>query len=183
HPIANVTFKAYGYITNVQALQFTQDLKLGHYMKIPPRTMFWVQVISSIIAGFINLATTEWLLRVQPNICTKAGYPWTCRNTNTFYSASVIWGVIGPGRMFGAGSKYYIIQWGFLIGALLPVPVWYLSQRYPKAKILRKIHIPVLLAATSNMPPAQAYFYTNGIILGFIFMWYAKRYHNGWWTR
>ncbi|KAF9359117.1 hypothetical protein BGX26_000138 [Mortierella sp. AD094] len=110
HPIANVTFKAYGYITNVQALQFTQDLKLGHYMKIPPRIMFWVQVISSIIAGMINLAKTEWLLKVQPNICTKAGYPWTCRNTNTFYSASVIWGVIGPGRMFGTGSKYYIIQ-------------------------------------------------------------------------
>ncbi|KAF9974446.1 hypothetical protein BGZ73_002131 [Actinomortierella ambigua] len=83
HPIANVTFKAYGYITNVQALQFTQDLKLGHYMKIPPRIMFWVQVISSILAGLINLATTDWLLRVRPNICTKADYPWTCRNTNS----------------------------------------------------------------------------------------------------
>lgn len=209
HPIANVTFKAYGYITNVQALQFTQDLKLGHYMKIPPRTMFWVQVISSIIAGFINLATTEWLLKVQPNICTKAGYPWTCRNTNSklssfinrsrkmkidnntfishsflaFYSASIIWGVIGPGRMFGAGSKYSIIQWGFLIGALLPIPIWYLSRKYPNSKILSQVHIPVLLAATSNMPPAQAYFYTNGIILGFIFMWFIKRYYNGWWTR
>ncbi|KAF9158564.1 hypothetical protein DFQ26_007467 [Actinomortierella ambigua] len=83
HPIANVTFKAYGYITNVQALQFTQDLKLGHYMKIPPRIMFWVQVISSILAGLINLATTDWLLRARPNICTKADYPWTCRNTNS----------------------------------------------------------------------------------------------------
>ncbi|KAF9122840.1 hypothetical protein BGW39_009464, partial [Mortierella sp. 14UC] len=82
HPIANITFKAYGYITNAQALQFTHDLKLGHYMKIPPRTIFWVQVISSVIAGIVNLATTDWLLRVQPNICTKAGYPWTCRNTN-----------------------------------------------------------------------------------------------------
>lgn len=92
HPIANVTFKAYGYITNVQALQFTQDLKLGHYMKIPPRIMFWVQVISSVIAGIINLATTDWLLRVQPNICTKAGYPWTCRNTNSKPpSFSVYW--------------------------------------------------------------------------------------------
>ncbi|KAG0206313.1 hypothetical protein BGX33_007472, partial [Mortierella sp. NVP41] len=113
HPIANVTFKAYGYITNVQALQFTQDLKLGHYMKLPPRIIFWVQVVSSVIAGIVNLATTDWLLKVQPNICIKAGYPWTCRNTNTFYSASMIWGVIGPGRMFGLGTQYSIIQWGF----------------------------------------------------------------------
>ncbi|KAG0298745.1 hypothetical protein BGZ96_007620 [Linnemannia gamsii] len=183
HPIANVTFKAYGYITNVQALQFTQDLKLGHYMKIPPRIMFWVQVNSSVIAGIINLATTDWLLRVQPNICTKAGYPWTCRNTNTFYSASVIWGVIGPGRMFGLGTQYSIIQWGFVIGAFLPFPVWWLCRRYPQVKFLKKIHFPVLLAATSNMPPAQAYFYPNGIFLGFIFMWYIRRYHNKWWTR
>jgi hypothetical protein len=26
------------------ALQFTDDFKLGHYMKIPPRPMFWCQV-------------------------------------------------------------------------------------------------------------------------------------------
>ncbi|KAK3830517.1 MAG: OPT family small oligopeptide transporter [Linnemannia elongata] len=183
HPIANVTFKAYGYITNVQALQFTQDLKLGHYMKIPPRIMFWVQVISSVIAGIINLATTDWLLKVRPNLCTKAGYPWTCRNTNTFYSASVIWGVIGPGRMFGLGTQYSIIQWGFVIGTFLPLPVWWLCHRYPRVKWLKKVHFPVLLAATSNMPPAQAYFYPNGIFLGFIFMWYIRRYHNGWWKR
>ncbi|KAG0057551.1 hypothetical protein BGZ83_008133 [Gryganskiella cystojenkinii] len=183
HPIANVTFKAYGYITNVQALQFTQDLKLGHYMKIPPRIMFWVQVICSVLAGMINLATTDWLLRVQPDICTKEGYPWTCRNTNTFYSASVIWGVIGPGRMFGFGSQYSIIQWGFVIGALLPIPIWLLCRRYPDVDFLQKIHFPVLLAATSCMPPAQAYFYPNGILLGFIFMWYIRRYHTSWWKR
>ena len=28
----------------VQALQYTSDVKLGHYMKVPPRTMFWCQV-------------------------------------------------------------------------------------------------------------------------------------------
>ncbi|KAF9359116.1 hypothetical protein BGX26_000137 [Mortierella sp. AD094] len=33
------------------------------------------------------------------------------------------------------------------------------------------------------MPPSQAYFYPNGIALGFIFMWYLKRYHNEWWTQ
>ncbi|KAG0298986.1 hypothetical protein BGZ98_010383 [Dissophora globulifera] len=183
HPIANVTFKAYGYITNVQALQFTQDLKLGHYMKIPPRIMFWVQVISSVLAGMINLATTDWLMKAQPNICTKAGYPWTCRNTNTFYSASVIWGVIGPARMFGVGSTYSIIQWGFVLGAVLPIPFWLLCRRYPHNRFLHKIHLPVLLAATSAMPPSQAYFYPNGIFLGFIFMYYIRRYYNRWWRR
>lgn len=85
--------------------------------------------------------------------------------------------------MFGAGSQYSIIQWGFALGALLPIPVWLLCRRYPHVKWLQKIHFPVLLAATSNMPPAQAYFYPNGILLGFIFMWYLRRYRNEWWKR
>lgn len=44
-PIANVVFKTYGYISMAQAVSFLNDFKLGHYMKIPPRSMFFVQVI------------------------------------------------------------------------------------------------------------------------------------------
>ena len=44
YPVANMCFKVYGYISMTQALTFLQDFKLGHYMKIPPRTMFMAQV-------------------------------------------------------------------------------------------------------------------------------------------
>lgn len=47
-PLANVVFKTYGYISAAQAIMFLQDFKLGHYMKIPPKSMFVVQVISQI---------------------------------------------------------------------------------------------------------------------------------------
>ena len=43
-PIANVCFKTYGYMSMLQAISFLSDFKLGHYMKIPPRSMFLVQV-------------------------------------------------------------------------------------------------------------------------------------------
>ncbi|KAG9002079.1 hypothetical protein FRB93_011852 [Tulasnella sp. JGI-2019a] len=39
-PLTMLLFKTYGYITMSQALTFASDMKLGHYMKIPPRTMF-----------------------------------------------------------------------------------------------------------------------------------------------
>lgn len=45
-PLANVAFKTYGYISMANALTFLQDFKLGHYMKIPPKSMFAAQVIS-----------------------------------------------------------------------------------------------------------------------------------------
>ena len=49
-PIANVSFKVYGYMSMAQAVSFLNDFKLGHYMKIPPRSMFLVQVNTSLLA-------------------------------------------------------------------------------------------------------------------------------------
>ena len=43
-PLANVCFKVYGYMSMSQAVAFLADFKLGHYMKVPPRSMFMVQV-------------------------------------------------------------------------------------------------------------------------------------------
>ena len=34
-PVAMMMFKTWGYITMAQALTFSSDMKLGHYMKIP----------------------------------------------------------------------------------------------------------------------------------------------------
>lgn len=44
YPVAKMCFKVYGYISMKQGLVFLQDLKLGRYMKIPPRAMFMAQV-------------------------------------------------------------------------------------------------------------------------------------------
>ena len=44
-----------------QALTFTADFKLGHYMKIPPRTMFWCQVGSHDVALFADVLNSRRL--------------------------------------------------------------------------------------------------------------------------
>jgi hypothetical protein len=49
-PLANVAFKTYGSVSIAQALYFVGDFKLGHYMKIPPRSMFIVQLVATIVA-------------------------------------------------------------------------------------------------------------------------------------
>ncbi|RPB20278.1 hypothetical protein L211DRAFT_841963 [Terfezia boudieri ATCC MYA-4762] len=41
-----MVFVTYGYITSTQGLKFSSDLKLGHYMKIPPRLLFSIQQLS-----------------------------------------------------------------------------------------------------------------------------------------
>ncbi|KAF9969596.1 hypothetical protein BGZ73_007993 [Actinomortierella ambigua] len=180
-PVANVTFKTLGYISMAQCLLFVSDLKLGHYMKIPPRAMFWAQLMGTLIAGIMNLGTATWLLNSQAGVC-EDNETFGCPSANVFYSASVIWGVIGPDRMFGPQSMYNAINYFFLIGLALPIPFYYIKKVWPNS-VFEFIHIPVLLAATGMMPPAQAYNYTNWLAVGFIFQFFMRRYRPEWHMR
>ncbi|KAK9942893.1 hypothetical protein M0R45_008536 [Rubus argutus] len=139
-PIANVCFKTYGYLSMAQAVSFLNDFKLGHYMKIPPRSMFLVQLIGTILAGTVNLLVAEWLLGSIKNICVDDPHsdsPWTCPNDRVFFDASVIWGLAGPKRIFGSLGNYSAINWFFLGGAIGPVFVWLLHRAFPKQTWIR----------------------------------------------
>ncbi|KAJ1992341.1 hypothetical protein EDC05_002839 [Coemansia umbellata] len=181
-PIANVTFKVYGYITMTQALNLVSDLKLGHYMKIPPKHMFIVQLAGTVLASLIELAVAYWLMNTVKNICTPEGYPFTCISANTFYSASVLWGLIGPGKLFGVSSPYHPILYLFLVGLVLPIPVWYLQRRYPES-MWRHVNVPVAIAIAGAMPPMPAASVVNWFIGCFVFNFILHRYRNTWWQR
>ncbi|XP_021283884.1 oligopeptide transporter 2-like isoform X2 [Herrania umbratica] len=186
-PIANVCFKTYGYISMAQAVSFLNDFKLGHYMKIPPRSMFVVQAMGTIIAGTINLAVAWWLLTTVENICQDQllppNSPWTCPGDRVFYDASVIWGLVGPKRIFGPLGNYAALNWFFLGGAFGPVVVWLFHKAFPNQKWISLINLPVLLGATAAMPPATSLNFNCWIIVGVIFNYYVFKYRKGWWQR
>ncbi|KAL9691727.1 hypothetical protein QQ045_012153 [Rhodiola kirilowii] len=186
-PIANVCFKTYGCISMAQAVSFLNDFKLGHYMKIPPRSMFLVQFIGTMLAGTINLSVAWWLLTSINNICQDdllpADSPWTCPGDRVFFDASVIWGLVGPMRIFGPTGNYTSMNWFFLGGALGPVIVWLLHRAFPKQAWIPLINLPVLLGATAMMPPATAQNYNAWVIAGTIFNFFIFRYRKQWWQR
>ncbi|KAK7246691.1 hypothetical protein RIF29_41561 [Crotalaria pallida] len=186
-PIANVCFKTYGYISMAQAVSFLSDFKLGHYMKIPPRSMFLVQFIGTILAGTINIGVAWWLLNSIENICQDTllpeGSPWTCPGDRVFFDASVIWGLVGPKKIFGSQGNYSAMNWFFLGGAIGPVIVWLLHKAFPEQSWIPLINLPVLLGATGAMPPATALNYNSWIFVGTIFNFFIFRYRKKWWQR
>ncbi|XP_058080594.1 oligopeptide transporter 4-like [Magnolia sinica] len=186
-PIANVCFKVYGYMSMTQAIAFLSDFKLGHYMKIPPRSMFLVQFVGTIIAGTINLSVAMWLLNSIENIChdelLSPNSPWTCPGDRVFFDASVIWGLVGPKRIFGSLGNYAALNWFFLGGALGPFFVWLLHKAFPKQTWIPLINLPILLGATAYMPPATALNYNSWALVGTIFNFFIFRYQKKWWQR
>ncbi|ONK79340.1 uncharacterized protein A4U43_C01F5370 [Asparagus officinalis] len=186
-PLANVAFKTYGYISMTQALTFLGDFKLGHYMKIPPKSMFIVQLIGTIVASSVTFGTAWWLLETVKNICDPSklpeGSPWTCPGDQVFYSASIIWGVVAPIRMFGKLGLYETTNYFFLLGFLAPIPVWLLSRLYPEKNWIKLINMPIILGAAGSMPPARAVNYTMWFIVGIVFNFVVYRRYKGWWAR
>ncbi|GFY80431.1 oligopeptide transporter 7 [Actinidia rufa] len=187
YPVANMCFKVYGYISMKQGIAFLQDFKLGHYMKIPPRSMFMAQVVGTLVSALVHLGTAWWLMDTIPDICNRAllppGNPWTCPGDHVFYDASVIWGLIGPRRIFGDLGNYSAVNWSFLAGAISPLLVWLLYKAFPSQHWIRLITMPVLLSAPINMPPATAVNYTSWVIIGFFSGFVAFRYYRDWWSR
>lgn len=184
-PLANVTFKTYGYVSMMQALAFLQDFKLGHYMKVPPRSMFIVQLLGTLVAATVYFGTAWWLLESVDNICDSSvsGNIWTCPGDTVFFNASIIWGVVGPKRMFGKLGLYEKQNWFFLAGAIAPAMVWFLSKQFPKVKFLKYINMPILIGATVNMPPARSIDYIMWGTVGFIFNYIIFNRHKKWWSR
>nr|XP_017258169.1 PREDICTED: oligopeptide transporter 7-like isoform X2 [Daucus carota subsp. sativus] len=171
YPVANMCFKVYGYISMKQGLLFLQDFKLGHYMKIPPRSMFMAQQI--------DLYITILLFRAL----LSPASPWTCPGDHVFYDASVIWGLIGPQRIFGNLGYYSAINWFFLAGAIVPLLVWLAHKAFPSQHWIKLISAPVILGGVINMPPATAVNYTSWIIIAFLSGFIAFRYYRNWWSR
>lgn len=54
-PLAVMIFKTYGFISCAQGIGYAGDMKLGHYVKIPPRTLFFAQLSASLVACFVGL--------------------------------------------------------------------------------------------------------------------------------
>ncbi|MED6183392.1 Oligopeptide transporter 3 [Stylosanthes scabra] len=186
-PIANLLFKIYGRISTVHALTFLADLKLGQYMKIPPRCMYVAQLVGTILSGIVNLAVAWWMLDHIKDICMDDAVhhdsPWTCPKYRVTFDASVIWGLIGPRRLFGPGGLYRNLVWLFLIGAVLPVPVWVLSKIFPDKKWIPLINIPVISYGFAGMPPATPTNISSWLITGMIFNFFVFRYYKRWWQK
>jgi hypothetical protein len=190
-----------------QALTFVSDLKFGHYMKIPPRTMFMAQVVATTFSCFVQVIVLNYSLKTIPGVCepTQPDH-FTCPGGRVFFSgtylslllhphppphpptnqrhttASVIWGLIGPARIFSPGQIYASLFLFFALGAVTPLVIYLLAKRRPKS-FLRYLMAAVIFGGAGAIPPATPLNYLSWGIVGFVFQFLIKKRHFAWWSR
>lgn len=150
-------------------------------MKIPPRVTFMAQMVACLWSSLVQIATMNWALGAIENVCDQAQRNhFTCPNGRVFFNASVIWGVIGPARMFSIGELYSPLMFFFLAGAILPVIIYVGARYFPKSPI-KYLSAPIIFGGAGLIPPATPLNYLTWGIVGYVFNKYIRDRWRGWW--
>lgn len=179
--LALIFLKALGYSIDGQAENYITSQKIAHYGKIPPRALFRCQMLSVLVHVFVSLAVINFQINSIENYCDPGQKQhFTCPNATTYYSASVIWGVIGPKKVFG--GLYPILQWCFLIGALLPIPC-ILFKLYAPRRVSKYFQPTVIISGMLLFAPSNLAYATGSLYLSYTFMYYIKKRYLSWWEK
>ncbi|KAH6855751.1 OPT oligopeptide transporter protein-domain-containing protein [Chaetomium sp. MPI-CAGE-AT-0009] len=182
-PVANMVFVTYGYISSAQGIKFAADLKLGHYMKIPPRILFTVQIVATLVSSVTQIAVLNWMFVHVPGLCTpQAINGFTCPIARVHFNGSILWGVVGPAEFFGPSATYRPLVWAFAIGAILPLPLWLYARRR-RHSLVRKINLPVLFGSLGWIPPATGLNFSVWALVCYLFNYLVKRRAPAWWAK
>ncbi|KAK4051978.1 hypothetical protein OIO90_004508 [Microbotryomycetes sp. JL221] len=183
-PIANIVFKVYGYMTLVQSIDLTSDMKLGLYCKIPPRHLFICQVYGTALGSIVNYSLIRGVIDskrpyLDGTLIDPTGQ-WSGRKPEIFMSASVIWGLVAPARFFS--GLYRPLYLGFLIGALLPLLPWFVYKKTGN-RFWRRLSIPLILHGSIGPPQLPTNVIIPGFLVGFASQFYALRYKTKWFEK
>lgn len=182
-PVANMVFVTYCYISSAQGIKFSSDMKLGHYMKIPPKLLFKVQMAATLVSSMVQIGVLNWMFINIPHICTpQAINGFNCPIARVHFNGSILWGVVGPQRFFGQGALYRPLVWAFLVGFLAPIGVW-LIGRNSKKSFWRKVNLPVLFGSLSWIPPATGLNFSIWAVVCFAFNSVVRRRAPAWWSK
>jgi hypothetical protein len=97
---------------------YSVALTLSRYLKVSPMSIFWGQLIATVWSCFVQVAVVGrpeshllsslltgveqfyWSMANIQGICNPENTQgFSCPNGQTYFSASMIWGVIGPKRV------------------------------------------------------------------------------------
>lgn len=181
--LAMCFFKTYGVITCAQAQAFARDLKLAHYLKIPPRITFFAQMVPTLVTTFVAVGVLSYQIHIK-DVCTDdAPFRFLCPGETTFFTAAVLWGTVGPKRLWGVNGQYAVTLIGFPLGIALVVIFWALSKKFPNSAVLRKVHPVVMLYGGIQWAPYNiSYMWAAVPPAAWSWLYMRKRF-LGWWSK
>lgn len=94
----------------------------------------------------------------------------------------MIWGLLGPARMFSPGQIYSGLFFFFLVGAVTPVIIYFAAKKWPRSP-LKYLMTPLIFGGSGLIPPATPLNYLSWGFVGWVFQYMIRKRHFAWWSR
>ncbi|KAJ4478642.1 OPT oligopeptide transporter protein-domain-containing protein [Lentinula edodes] len=175
-PISNMYAALYGSQPTVQGIKLLGDLKLGQYLKIPPKVNFLVQIIGCVVGALLNYVMELSIVKNQrAALLTIAGTRlWSGQNAQSFNSNAISWGALGR-EMFSPGKTYYMVPVSLAIGAVFPVIQYGLYRKWPRSAFLKNFNTSVVLQYSCFLSVGVNTQVNTSMLLGVISQWWVRQ--------
>ncbi|KAG6015202.1 hypothetical protein E4U54_003992 [Claviceps lovelessii] len=179
-PVGNMYFSAWSHSVISNCVNLCSDLKLGEYLKIPPRVMFITQIYGTILGGFINYAVMISIVDTNRDLLanTDGNSAWSGAGIQSYNSNAASWALAK--YLYGPGSMYSLVPVGVAIGAAIVVVHRIIYHFLPNIKgfSLSEINMPQLLQYAGYIPynMSQTCIIFSSIITGFFSQYYLRNY-------
>ncbi|GIK06303.1 hypothetical protein Aspvir_001950 [Aspergillus viridinutans] len=185
HPCGPSTYGSIAGDAWYRAQYMLQDQKIGHYMHIPPRTVFFSQVFGTLLGIPMNYAVMRWVLTTKRDVLTGAKtdplHQWTGQSLISSNTLGVQYAVIGPRELFKE-SEMRPLPWSFLLGAVLPPVLYVLHRLLPRWRI-DLWNVSIFFSGLAVFYGNVSTGYTSAIIGGYVVMYWAYRKRFEVWKR
>ncbi|KAI0053806.1 oligopeptide transporter [Auriscalpium vulgare] len=184
-PVANLYFSMWSHDVVSTSIGLAGDLKLGQYLKIPPRTMFLTQIWGAVIGCFVNYVVMISVVTNQAELLLDptGSNVWSGQVVQSLNSNAVTWSLAQ--RLYGSDGPYFIIPMSLFIGAAVTFFQWLVNKRWPYIGPVKtdSIMLPIIY-----MYSAWFYVGVNSviwaqIIVGVVSQLWLRRYHPAWYRK
>lgn len=185
HPVGPSIYGSIAGDAWYRAQYMLQDQKIGHYMHIPPREVFFSQIFGTLMGVPINYAVIRWVMDTKGDFLTgKKSDPlnqWTGQKLVSQNTMGIQYAVLGPKRLF-AEPEMAPLPWSFLVGAVIPPILFVFHRFFPRLRI-DLWNVSIFFGGLAMFYGNVSTGYTSAIIGAYISMYWAYRRHFEVWKR
>ncbi|KAF8588166.1 OPT superfamily oligopeptide transporter [Ramaria rubella] len=184
-PVANLYFSMWSHDVIATSILLAGDLKMGQYLKIPPRVMVVTQLWGTLLGAFVNYAVMTAVTTNQREVLLDpvGTNVWSGQSVQSLNSAAVTWSLAG--ELYGRNGPYVWVPIGLLLGMIPTILQWFIWRRWPKIGPIEvdKIILPVIYMYMAWMSTGINSVILSTILVGVISQVWVRQRYPGWYRK
>ncbi|KAH9998274.1 oligopeptide transporter [Russula vinacea] len=184
-PVANLYFSMWSHDVVATSIGLAGDLKMGQYLKIPPRAMFSSQIYGTIIGAIVNYVVMIAITGAQRELLLEpnGNNVWSGISLQYLNSNAITWSLAK--QLYGPSGPYFVIPLGIFIGFGATFVHWLVCKRFPYIGLIKveNIILPLIYEYSSVLAGGINSTVGSSILVGLTSQLWLRRYHPGWYRK